>query len=1134
MAHDSVQNVPAFPPPEPAEKPTKQWRPSEDDREPMQQSTISALFSDAAQYGKVIAECCSEYKKRQRRPSCFADLVGHDLNSCEKVEAGRFAQLAVEDSDWTAPDDDSLKPGRFTEEPEAITAESEESSSISGSSESHQTPSTTETPTEATTATAATTVPPGGSTESLALSPEQVVHILEQEFGQLAPEGEEKLLFFKDGAVIQDVVILGVIHVTTHRIAFHASMPTFDPNLSRSNDIIKAGPVLVHRKGLHRKKRVWLELSHDFVSSFPSAREEDHIRPWRSIMLNSILEVMKEDPAHPRLLVSRLDGKTGIKNCHLEFDNIESAREWRRELQAALFFCRRRMRQFLADPDGVTGVRIGIPFDSIISQSTQVHAGTLPMITLTVATGANASDKQSTTSGTNENREGTQSIQLAFHYLDAHWGEMEELLKASKLRRKTNPDSSMPSRVVIDFGLGDVSLQEKEAEEEDGHLGARSREQVVCDWLAIGYTPDVWVTRASLSIGLACTGFLVVSRAWIGFWSKSLTLHDVKYRLRVGTVHRAIPSGTVLRSFPSLRHGLVLELEGQASLRFSFRTEASRNETVDRINTVVNQQRLRPISPVSPKLPRSMTLTPESDSPARSLSPISPKYPRSLSPSPSRSSPERDRQRPRTPISATSSTGPATPVSAALFKPLSRTFSRVRSAIDPRQMLQFPKPVNIPGDCILRIPAKHFVCLTIGSRGDVQPYIALGLGLKKEGHVVTIVTHEEYKGWIEGFGLQHRSAGGDPGALMKLSVENKMFSPQFFKTSLSSYRKWLDQLLIDAWENCKDADILLESPYAMAGVHIAEALNIPYFRVSTMPWTKTVEFPHPFMSAPVDTPTFNSISYVLFDNIFWAATSAQVNRWRRHSLRLGTTLMSHVAQSKIPILYNFSSAVVPKPLDWSDSKIICGYWFLDNPDLDWTPPQSLIQFMEKARLDSKPLVYIGFGSITVPDPRSMTEHIVEAVVKSGVRAIISRGWSSRMSKSSRPDSEVIIPEECYMLDKVPHDWLFPQIDAALHHGGAGTTGASLRAGIPTLIKPWFGDQYFWASRVQKLGAGARVSSLRVSDLTAALTRATTDRIMKERAAAVGQKINAESGVRNALRAILTYFPRASSEGLSPE
>ncbi|KAG6836685.1 Sterol 3-beta-glucosyltransferase [Arthromyces matolae] len=125
--------------------------------------------------------------------------------------------------------------------------------------------------------------------------------------------------------------------------------------------------------------------------------------------------------------------------------------------------------------------------------------------------------------------------------------------------------------------------------------------------------------------------------------------------------------------------------------------------------------------------------------------------------------------------------------------------------------------------------------------------------------------------------------------------------------------------------------------------------------------------------------------------------------------------------------------------------------------------------MAKARSDGKPLVYIGFGSITVPNPTRVTERLVKAVVQSDVRAIIVKGWSMRMSKHSTEEDHTKIPPECYLLDRVPHDWLFPQIDAALHHGGAGTTGASLRAGIPTLIKPWFGDQFFWAARVHRLG-----------------------------------------------------------------
>jgi len=464
--------------------------------------------------------------------------------------------------------------------------------------------------------------------------------------------------------------------------------------------------------------------------------------------------------------------------------------------------------------------------------------------------------------------------------------------------------------------------------------------------------------------------------------------------------------------------------------------------------------------------------------------------------------------------------------STDVLSPLTRTIenAKLRYIQGDGELPVLPKVINLPASCTPLIKPRHFVCLTIGSRGDVQPYIALAKGLQRQGQTVTIVTHAEYKEWVEGWGVEHRTAGGDPGALMKLSVEHKMFSPQFFKESLTNFRSWLDDLLVDAWEQCKDADVLLESPVAMAGVHIAEALKIPYFRVFTMPWTKTTQFPHPFLSAPADVASFNSSTYVLFDNVYWKATSGQINRWRRKTLHLGNTDMDHLAQSKITFIYNFSPSVVQRPIDWGDAIIISGYWFLDNPDLDWVAPPELLAWMQKARDDGKPIVYIGFGSITVPNPPAMTRSILKAVAKSGVRAIISKGWSSRMSKPG--DKEIEFPPECYPIDKVPHDWLFPQIDAALHHGGAGTTGASLRAGIPTLIKPWFGDQFFWASRVHKLGAGLRVSSLHSSDLANALTKATTDRVMKERAASVGEKIRAENGVDTAIKAIWQYLYRA--------
>lgn len=140
----------------------------------------------------------------------------------------------------------------------------------------------------------------------------------------------------------------------------------------------------------------------------------------------------------------------------------------------------------------------------------------------------------------------------------------------------------------------------------------------------------------------------------------------------------------------------------------------------------------------------------------------------------------------------------------------------------------------------------HITCLTIGSRGDVQPYIALAKGLMADGHKVRIATHGEFKDWIESHGIEFGYVGGDPAELMRICVENGMFTVSFLKEGIQKFRGWIDDLLKTSWEACQGTDILIESPSAMAGLHIAEALRIPYYRAFTMTWTRTRAYPHAF------------------------------------------------------------------------------------------------------------------------------------------------------------------------------------------------------------------------------------------------------------------------------------------------
>ncbi|KZV67100.1 glycosyltransferase family 1 protein [Peniophora sp. CONT] len=1108
---------------------------------------LSRIFADAAQYDQVVRgerdddgqdvpsgsepDPDPNDNSVQTKLNGFSRLVGKDLPQSERQASVRIAQLTV----------NNFTPSPLSEGEGDLFDEDEEGGSEGDGSRTSETALS-----DGSTAVEDHQVREleAGHDEAGhggGLEPEEIVDLLEQEFGALAGPGEEKLIVETDGALVQDVTVLGVLHLTTHRLTFHASLTAASENAPK---ILKEGAVTVH-KGSHRKRRVWMELSHDLLAVYPSSKDEDRIRPIRSILLSAITQVHPHDSVHPRRVRLSCETARGVHNASLEYDTDESARDWRREFHSALFLYR-RARRLALNPSGddTDGVRFNIPLSRLegVDHNRYLSLATLLCLRISTATSPPPSSASSFTDGPSIETPSTLEAQFAedavsepdvYHVkvgLLKVRPELENLMEYVYAARAYELEhSTYTPRVYFDYGMYDgLGISPTSALNTSYTQANREAEYVVgfgpqpFNALSILLGLDLarqqpWVVKAHLARRFSRVyGTFVVADNLVGFFSRTAIGRDIIYRVPL-TILRDVHVAAPIIPLKRVDIALTLVVRGQADLRFLFRTPALRDEALMRIQQALEHARAHGEITTSP---RSMSPLP-SPGLTHADSPEGKDYLSTSAPSPGEHGTESanpDVERPALRHKSVRST-------TSILAPMSRLPKYGSIPVPYPLKSYFPKPINIrPG--IPNVRRMHFVCLTIGSRGDVQPYIALGKGLQAHGHTVTIVTHEEYKRWVEGFGIHHRTAGGDPGALMKLSVENKMFSPNFFKESLGNFRSWLDDLLVDAWEQCKDADVLLESPSAMAGVHIAEALKVPYFRTFTMPWTKTRQFPHAFLSPPVESPTFNSASYVLFDNVFWAATSGQINRWRRATLGIGPTDMGHLAQSKIPFIYNFSPAVVPKPLDWGDATTVSGYWFLDNPDLDWTPPEGLQTFMDKARKDGRPLAYIGFGSIVVPDPVALSRNIIAAVVKADVRAIVSRGWSARMTKPGAETEEVEYPEQCYVLDKVPHDWLFPQCDVAVHHGGAGTTGASLRAGVPTLIRPWFGDQFFWASRVQKLGAGLKINSARAAELADALTRATSDRVMKEKAASVGERIRAEDGVNTAIEAIYMYLPRA--------
>ncbi|KAL8848086.1 MAG: hypothetical protein Q9221_006888 [Calogaya cf. arnoldii] len=391
-------------------------------------------------------------------------------------------------------------------------------------------------------------------------------------------------------------------------------------------------------------------------------------------------------------------------------------------------------------------------------------------------------------------------------------------------------------------------------------------------------------------------------------------------------------------------------------------------------------------------------------------------------------------------------------------------------------------------------PKLNIVVMVIGSRGDIQPFLKLGKLLKEEhGHRVRIATHPAFKTFVEqDSGLEFFSVGGDPAELMAFMVKNPGLIPSLSTVKAGEIGRKRDSMFemfqgfwracINATDNENDpanrtmmeawnpfvADAIIANPPSFAHVHCAERLGIPLHLMFTFPYSPTQQFPHPLANIKktnVDTNYTNFMSYPLVEMMTWQGLGDLVNRFRVDTLGLEpvSTVWApgQLFRMKVPYTYMWSPGLIPKPSDWGPEIDIAGFVFLDLAS-SFKPPDTLTDFLDAG----EPPVYIGFGSIVVDDPDRFTNMIFEAVEKAGVRALVNKGWGGLGDEDNTPDN-------IYMLENTPHDWLFPRVSAVVHHGGAGTTAIGLKCGKPTMIVPFFGDQPFWGAMVAKAGAGAQ-------------------------------------------------------------
>ncbi len=403
-----------------------------------------------------------------------------------------------------------------------------------------------------------------------------------------------------------------------------------------------------------------------------------------------------------------------------------------------------------------------------------------------------------------------------------------------------------------------------------------------------------------------------------------------------------------------------------------------------------------------------------------------------------------------------------------------------------------------------------------GSRGDVEPYIALGKGLKNAGHVVRLVSHHNFTELVNSHGLEFWPIEVDVQDIAQSTEMRELLGGGNFLAVMSQMSKEAERGALQGAKAglsaCRGMDLLLAGIGGLyIGLALAEKFSLPLIKAYYIPFTPTrlnpsFLIPNRFKLGG----SLNRLSYHLARQVMWQGFRSADKLMRQKVLNLPAATFWGPSNTdsthKYPILYGFSPSVFPKPPDWGDNIHITGYWFLD-PDDNWTPSQALVDFLQAG----SPPVYVGFGSMSNRKPEETTNLILKALDQSKQRGIIHSGWGGLHTDD--------LPGSVFSVDSVPFSWLFPRLAAVVHHGGAGTTAAGLRAGVPSVVIPFFGDQPFWGQRVAELGVGPTPIPLRkltVDHLSQAIQTVVNDQSMRQRAADLGAKIQAEDGIANAV------------------
>ncbi|MEU3776218.1 glycosyltransferase [Streptomyces sp. NPDC032472] len=399
------------------------------------------------------------------------------------------------------------------------------------------------------------------------------------------------------------------------------------------------------------------------------------------------------------------------------------------------------------------------------------------------------------------------------------------------------------------------------------------------------------------------------------------------------------------------------------------------------------------------------------------------------------------------------------------------------------------------------------VIFAAGSRGDVQPCLALGRALLRRGDTVRILASVRYGRLIAEAGLDLHPLPVDPTEIIESAEGQELLAGRrnpvaFIRRMDRVLRPYIMPMLEETQAGANGADLVLAPTFSFLGVHLSQYLQVPHAVIHFQPSQPTKAFPHPFApAARLLGGVGNRLSYGAVDLGSWMVFRRFVNAWRRESLGLPALSLSAPFRQvrQAPVLCAFSPTVVPRPSDWGPNVHVTGFWHHDLPL--WKPSRRLLAFLA----GGPPPVYVGFGSMRTSDAQATDALVRMALRRANLRGVL-------------PGDPATSEDDILVVGDTPHDWLFPRMAAVVHHGGAGTTASALRAGRPSLVCPFFGDQPYWAARVHELGAGPAplpVRELTVAALAQRLQVLTRHASYAEAARRLGRVLEAEDGTARA-------------------